>query len=35
VSFFSVDYAQWSLLLLLPLPALAWPLRRRLAGRRR
>ena len=35
ISFLSVDYAQWFLLLLLPLPALAWPLRRRLAGRRR
>ena len=34
ISFFSVDYAQWFLLLLLPLPALEWPLRRWLAGRR-
>ena len=34
ISFFSVDYAQWFLLLLLPLPPLEWPLRRWLAGRR-
>ena len=33
ISFFSVNYAQWFLLLLLPLPALEGPLRRRLAGR--
>jgi uncharacterized membrane protein len=33
ISFFSVDYAQWFLLLLLPLPALEGLLRRRLAGR--
>ena len=33
ISFFSVDYAQWFLLLLLPLPALAGSLRRRSAGR--
>jgi uncharacterized membrane protein len=32
ISFFSVDYAQWFLLLLLPLSALEGPLRRRLAG---
>ena len=33
ISFFSVDYAQWFLLLLLPLPSLAGSLRRRSAGR--
>ncbi len=33
ISFFSVDYAQWFLLLLLPLPALEGPLRRWLAGK--
>jgi uncharacterized membrane protein len=33
ISFFSVDYAQWFLLVLLPLPALAGSLRRRSAGR--
>jgi uncharacterized membrane protein len=33
ISFFSVDYAQWFLLLLLPLPTLVGPLRRQLAGR--
>jgi hypothetical protein len=33
ISFFSVDYAQWFLLLLLPLPALEGPLRCWLAGR--
>jgi uncharacterized membrane protein len=32
IAFFSVDYAQWFLLLLLPLSALEGPLRRRLAG---
>ena len=35
LSFVSVDYAQWSLLLLLPLPALGGSLRRWLAGRSR
>ncbi len=33
ISFFSVDYAQWFLLLLIPLPALEGPLRRWLAGK--
>lgn len=35
ISFFSVDYAQWLLLLLLPLPALEGPLRRRVGPLRR
>lgn len=33
ISFFSVDYAQWFLLFVLPLPTLVGPLRRQLAGR--
>jgi uncharacterized membrane protein len=33
ISFFNVDYAQWFLLLLIPLPALEGPLRRWLAGK--
>lgn len=33
MSFFSVDYAQWFLLFVLPLPTLVGPLRRQLAGR--
>jgi uncharacterized membrane protein len=33
ISFFTVDFAQWFLLLLLPLPTLVGPLRSQLAGR--